>query len=61
MFRSLIGLAVALLVIALVAALLGFGGLAGEFAWLAEILFFVLLVVAVLVFLGGFSARRWGT
>jgi len=38
-------LALTLLVLALVAALLGFGGIATEFAWLAQILFFVFLVL----------------
>jgi uncharacterized membrane protein YtjA (UPF0391 family) len=42
-----------LLVIALFAALLGFGGLAGSFAGLAKIAFFVSLVLAVLLFVAG--------
>lgn len=48
MFR----LAIALLVIALIAALLGFGGMAGSFVWLAKIVFLVFLVLAVFSFLG---------
>jgi uncharacterized membrane protein YtjA (UPF0391 family) len=50
--------AIAFLVIALIAAFLGFGGLAGEFVWLAKILFFVFLIFAVLGFLGGAFRRR---
>jgi uncharacterized membrane protein YtjA (UPF0391 family) len=49
--------AVAFLLIALIAAVLGFGGIAGEFMVGAKILFFVFLVLAVLSFLGG-SYRR---
>jgi uncharacterized membrane protein YtjA (UPF0391 family) len=51
-------LAVACLVIALIAAVLGFGGLAGSFVGVAKILFFVFVVLAVLTFLGG-GTRRW--
>ena len=48
-------LAIACLVIALIATLLGFGGIAGSFVGVAKILFFVFLVLAVLsFFLGGF-------
>ena len=50
--------AVFLLVIALIAALLGFGGLAGSFVGLAKIVFFVFLVLAVLSFFGGSVFRR---
>jgi uncharacterized membrane protein YtjA (UPF0391 family) len=47
-----------LLVVALLAALLGFGGLAGSFVGLAKIVFFVFLVLAVLSFFGGSVFRR---
>ena len=50
---TMLQFAIALLVIALIAALLGFGGLAGSFVGLAKIVFFVFLVLAVLSFLGG--------
>jgi uncharacterized membrane protein YtjA (UPF0391 family) len=40
-------------VIALIALLLGFGGIAGSFVGLAKILFVVFLVLAVLSFLAG--------
>ena len=52
-------LAIACLVIALIAALLGFGGIAGSFVGVAKILFVVFLVIAVLSFLGG-GFRRGG-
>ena len=52
-------LAVLFLVIALVAALLGFGGIAGESMNFARILFFVFLVLAVLSFVfNGFRGRN---
>lgn len=50
-------LALVFLVVALIAALFGFGGVAG-LAWDgARILFFIFLVLAVLSFLGGFFRR----
>ncbi len=49
--------AITCLIIALIAALLGFGGIAGSFVGVAKILFFVFLVIAVLSFVGG-SLRR---
>jgi len=45
-------LAITCLVIALIAALLGFGGIAGSFVGAAKILFVVFLVLAVLAYLG---------
>ena len=55
-------LAIACLVIALLAAVLGFGGIAGSFVGVAKILFIVFLVLAVLSFLGnGYRrGRLWG-
>ncbi len=51
-------LAFLFLVIALIAAFFGFGGVAA-FSWEgAKILFFIFLVLAVLTFLGGFFGRR---
>jgi uncharacterized membrane protein YtjA (UPF0391 family) len=46
----------------LIAALLGFGGIAGSFVGVAKILFVVFLVIAVLSFLGGGLRRGhyWG-
>jgi uncharacterized membrane protein YtjA (UPF0391 family) len=51
-------LAIACLVIALIAALLGFGGIAGSFVGVAKILFVVFLVLAVLSFFFGGGLRR---
>jgi uncharacterized membrane protein YtjA (UPF0391 family) len=55
---TMLQLAVFLLVVALLAALLGFGGLAGSFVGLAKIVFFVFLVLAVLSFFGGRMFQR---
>ena len=46
-------LAISCLVIALIAALLGFGGIAGSFVGVAKILFVVFLIIALLSFVGG--------
>ena len=55
-------LAIACLLIALIAAVMGFGGIAGSFVGVAKILFVVFLVLAVLSFLGGAmrKGRVWG-
>jgi uncharacterized membrane protein YtjA (UPF0391 family) len=45
---SMLRWAVVFLVIALVAAIFGFGGLAADAAWIAKILFFVFLVLFVI-------------
>lgn len=59
MLRTVMGLSVAFLVIALVAGLLGFIGV-GSLAWTgARIAFFGFLVLAVLDFVRGSFARRW--
>ncbi len=44
---------------ALIAALLGFGGIAGSFVGVAKILFVIFLVLAVLSFLGNGFGRRY--
>lgn len=49
--------AVVFLIIALVAALFGFGGLAASAAGIAQILFVVFLILAVVGFLLGFARR----
>jgi uncharacterized membrane protein YtjA (UPF0391 family) len=41
------------LVVAILAAVFGFGGIAGESAWIAKILLVVFLVLAVVSFLMG--------
>ena len=51
-------LAIVFLVIALVAALFGFGGVAA-YSWEgAKILFFIFIVLAVLSAIGGWRGRR---
>lgn len=51
-------LAIGCFVIALIAAFLGFAGIAGEFVWVAKVLFFIFLIIAVLSFVGyGFRRR----
>jgi uncharacterized membrane protein YtjA (UPF0391 family) len=41
------------LVIAIIAAILGFGGIAGDLAWIAKILLFVFLILFVVSLLMG--------
>ena len=55
-------LAIACLIIALIAGVLGFGGLvAGSFVGVAKVLFVVFLFIAVLSYLGGgLRSRRSG-
>lgn len=50
--------ALVFVVFALVAALLGFGGLAAGAAAVAKVLFFAFLVLAALSFLGGILRER---
>jgi uncharacterized membrane protein YtjA (UPF0391 family) len=45
--------AVAFLLIAIVAAVFGFGGIAGDAAWIAKILLVVFLILFVLSFVMG--------
>lgn len=45
--------AITFLVIALIAAALGFGGLAGTAAWAAKIVFIVGIILAILSFIFG--------
>lgn len=47
--------AISFLVLALVAAILGFGGIAASAAWIAKILFFGFLIAAAVSF---FMGRR---
>jgi uncharacterized membrane protein YtjA (UPF0391 family) len=49
----MLGAAIGLLILALIAAVLGFGGIAGAAAGLAKIAFFVFLVLAVVGFFMG--------
>jgi uncharacterized membrane protein YtjA (UPF0391 family) len=58
MLNSTFGLGVVFLIIALIAALVGFGAVE-SIAWGgAKIFFFIFLVLAVLSFVGGFFFRR---
>jgi uncharacterized membrane protein YtjA (UPF0391 family) len=50
--------AVIFAVIALVLAVLGFGGLAGAFIDIAKILFWLAVIIAVIMFVLGFIAYR---
>ncbi len=55
--KKMLQLAITCLIIALIAAILGFGGIAGSFVGIAKILFLVFLVLAVLSFFGGRMRR----
>jgi uncharacterized membrane protein YtjA (UPF0391 family) len=57
MFRSVLGLGVLFLVIALIAGLFGFGVLSAESWFVAKVFFFIFLVLAVMAFVGGYFAR----
>lgn len=48
---------VTFLIIALIAAVFGFGGIAGEAVWIAKVLFFVFLVLFVVSLI--FGRRRY--
>jgi uncharacterized membrane protein YtjA (UPF0391 family) len=49
--------ALAFLVLALIAAVLGFGGLAANFAWIGQVLFVVFLILFIVSMLSG-AVRR---
>ncbi|HEY8047730.1 MAG TPA: DUF1328 domain-containing protein [Ramlibacter sp.] len=51
--------AIIFLVIALIAALFGFGGIAAGAVGIAKILFFVFIIMAIVAFLFGRGGRRW--
>ena len=57
MFRNVLGLGVVFLIIALIAALFGFGVVSAESWFVAKVCFFIFLVLAVLSFVGGFFVR----
>lgn len=57
-FSNLLHWAIIFLVVAIVAALLGFGGIAGTAMEGAKIVFWVAIVIAVLSFLFGALRRR---
>jgi uncharacterized membrane protein YtjA (UPF0391 family) len=47
------GWAITFFLIALVAALFGFGGIAGEAAWIGQVLLFIFLILAVVSMIFG--------
>jgi len=55
---AMIRLAIICLVIALVAALLGFGGVAGTFVGIAKFLFFLAIALFAIFLILGFLAGR---
>jgi uncharacterized membrane protein YtjA (UPF0391 family) len=54
----MLGWAVVFLIIALVAALFGFGGIAAASAGIAKLLFFIFLVLFIVSLLFGWRGRR---
>ncbi|HYE98417.1 MAG TPA: DUF1328 domain-containing protein [Planctomycetota bacterium] len=56
----MLGWSLTFLVVALIAALFGFGGLAGEAAGIAKILFFAFLIVFVISLIFGRGRRGAG-
>ena len=57
-FGNLLHWAIMFLVVALVAALLGFGGVAGTAMEGAKILFYIAIVLAVILFVINFATKR---
>ena len=55
----MLGLVITLLVIALIAALLGFGGIAGTAVGMAKIVFVVALILFLISLLFGYSRGRF--
>ena len=53
----MLGLALTLLIIALIAAVLGFGGIAGTAVGLAKIIFFVAIILFLISAVFGYSRR----
>jgi uncharacterized membrane protein YtjA (UPF0391 family) len=53
----MLGWAVTFLIIALIAAVLGFGGIAAASAGIAKILFFIFLGMCVIFFVFGWKGR----
>ncbi len=53
----MLGYAITFAILALLAAILGFGGIAGSLAYIAKILLFVFLALFVISLIFG---RRWG-
>src|SRR5690606_27259659 len=51
--RTMLSWAITFLIIALIAAVLGFGGVAGTAAWIAKVLFVVFLILFVVALMTG--------
>jgi len=56
-FASLLHWAIVFLIVALIAAVLGFGGLAGTAVGAAKILFWVAIILAIISFVGNAMRR----
>jgi uncharacterized membrane protein YtjA (UPF0391 family) len=56
--KTMLGWAATFLIIALIAAVLGFGGIAAAAAGIAKFLFFLFLVMCVIFFVLGSRGRR---
>ena len=56
-FSNLLHWAVVFLVVALVATILGFGGIAGTAVGAAKLLFFVAIILAIIAFIGNGMRR----
>jgi uncharacterized membrane protein YtjA (UPF0391 family) len=56
--EKMLGWAITFLIIALVAAVFGFGGIAAASAGIAKFLFFLFLVICVIFFIFGWRGRR---
>ena len=56
--EDMLGWAVVFLIIALVAAVLGFGGIAAASAGIAKLLFFIFLVLFIISLIFGWRGRR---
>jgi uncharacterized membrane protein YtjA (UPF0391 family) len=56
--QTMLGWALTFLIIALIAAVLGFGGIAGTAIEIAKIIFFVAIILFVISAVIGYSRRR---
>ena len=54
----MIKLAIIFAVVALILAVLGFGGLAGAFIDIAQILFWIAVIIAVILFVLGYTVYK---
>lgn len=54
----MLGLALTFFIIALIAAIFGFGGIASGAAWIAQVLFFIFLVLFIASLIAGLVRGR---